>query len=184
MGITVTAMEKKQFVRWFLQHYELKKRESIWLLNYIADDERLMKNVHFIRHAQYCPKAMIMSTLCTKDVPFQYFKKHVMTVDPEKAFHDIRLCREEELFIQLNFKDQHIRPEHGAVLEENPYYERRIREKYADAAESILAGALSDFERQRLLHRVDMALDAGDKEKFYELTEKLPERNHKYSSSQ
>lgn len=176
MGLTVTAMEKKQFVHWFLQHYELKKRESIWLLNDIADNDRLMKKVHFIRHAQYCPKAMIMSTLCSKEVPFQYFKKHVMTVDPDKAFHDIRLSRDEDLFIQLNFKDQHSCPEHAAVLEENPYYEERIRDMYADAAESVLTKAFTDFEHRRVLQWIDQALDQGDKERFYKLTAKLPHR--------
>lgn len=176
MAITVTVAEKKRFIHWFLRHYELKKRGGLWLLNDVANDDHLLENVHFIRNAPYCPKAMIMSTLCTKDIPFQYFKRHVMTVDPEKAFHDIRLCKDENLFIQLNFKDHHTNPEHASILEKNPYYEKWIHERYATEAESVLAKALSDFERQRLLQSVDMALDANDKDRFYELTEKLSER--------
>ncbi|HEU5138887.1 MAG TPA: ReoY family proteolytic degradation factor [Bacillales bacterium] len=180
MNFDVMLIEKKQFIRWFLEHHELKKRECIWLLNYLAGDDRLMENVHFIRHAEYCPKAIIMSTRCTQDVPFQYFKKHVMTVEPEKAFHDIRMFRNEPLYIQINFKDYHISPEYAAVLEENPFYDEQISETYSEMAKEVIRKAEKDFERSNLLRLVDMALDAEDKQWFYELTGKL--HNRKFSS--
>lgn len=173
MCFDVPLSEKKQFIRWFLEHYELKKRECIWLLNYLVADDRLMENVHFIRHAEYCPKAIIMSTRCTQDVPFQYFKKHVMTVEPEKAFHDIRLYCDETLYVQLNFKNNAQSPEYAAVLEENPYYDEQISETYASMAETVINKAEKEFERKNLLRLVDMALDAEDEQWFYELTGKL-----------
>ncbi|HET7615657.1 MAG TPA: YpiB family protein, partial [Bacillales bacterium] len=71
MIFDVKLSEKKQFIRWFLEQHELKKRECVWLLNYLTGDDRLMDNVRFIRHAEYCPKAIIMSARCTQDVPFQ-----------------------------------------------------------------------------------------------------------------
>ncbi|HET7578541.1 MAG TPA: ReoY family proteolytic degradation factor [Bacillales bacterium] len=173
MRFDVSLSEKKQFIHWFLEHYELKKRECIWLLNYLVSDDDLMENLHFIRHAEYCPKAIIMSTRCTQDVPFQYFKKHVMTVEPEKAFHDIRMFREETLYLQLNFKNYHVNPEYAAVLEENPFYDEQISDTYADMAESVITEAEKRFERDHLLRLVDMALDAEDEQWFYELTGKL-----------
>lgn len=173
MSFDISPSDKKQFIRSFLDHYELKKRECIWLLNYLASDDDLLRNVHFIRHAEYCPKAIIMSTRCTQDVPFQYFKKHVMTVEPEKAFHDIRLYREEALYIQLNFKNYHLDPELAAVLEENPFYDEQISDSYAEVASKVVREAEKQFERDNLLRLVDMALDAEDEQWFYELTGKL-----------
>ncbi|HET7657453.1 MAG TPA: ReoY family proteolytic degradation factor [Bacillales bacterium] len=178
MSFVVSLSDKKQFIRWFLDHFELKKRECIWLLNFLSSDDDLMENVHFIRHAEYCPKAIIMSTRCTQDVPFQYFKKHVMTVEPEKAFHDIRLYREEALYIQMNFKNHHTSPELAAVLEENPYYDEQISDTYSELADNVIHESEKQFERNHLLHLVDMALDAEDEEWFYELTGKLYQTKH------
>ncbi|HET7629276.1 MAG TPA: ReoY family proteolytic degradation factor [Bacillales bacterium] len=173
MIFDVKLAEKKQFIRWFLNQHELKKRECVWLLNYLTGDDRLMDHVHFIRHAEYCPKAIIMSARCTQDVPFQYFKQHVMTVDPEKAFHDIRMFRNEPLYIQLNFKNHHLCPEYAAVLEENPHYEEQISDVYADIAESVILDAKKKFEQNDLMRKIDLALEANDKQTFMKLTKQL-----------
>lgn len=173
MGVNVTIADKKYFIRWFLQHYELKKRECVWLLNYLLNDDFLLEHVHFIRHAEYCPKAIIMSARCTADVPFQYFKKHIMTVEPEKAFHDIRLCANEEIYIQLNFKNNFANPEYVGVLEENPFYIEQINKSYADWAQAVLDRAEKQFQQKHLSRLIDLALDAHDEQWFYELTEKL-----------
>ena len=45
-----------------------------------------------------------------------------MTTDAEKSFHDIRLNRDEDIYIQLNFHESSSTlPQYVAVLEENPF---------------------------------------------------------------
>ena len=54
------------------------------------------------------------------------FKQNVMTTDAEKSFHDIRLNRDEDIYIQLNFKSSFQNANYVAVLEENPYLPKHI----------------------------------------------------------
>ena len=68
-----------------------------------------------------------MSTHCVSEVPFRFFKENVMTTDAEKSFHDIRLNRDEEIYIQLNFQSSFQTPQFAAVMEENPFMPKNIQ---------------------------------------------------------
>ena len=96
MATPVSVNEKKDFIRWFLNHYQLKRRECVWILNYLMSHDQLMEKVHFVEQAQYCPRGLIMSTHCVDKVPFRFYKENVMTTDAEKSFHDIRLNRKSD----------------------------------------------------------------------------------------
>ena len=50
-----------------------------------------------------------------------------MTTDAEKSFHDIRLNRDEDIYIQLNFKSSFQNANYVAVLEENPYLQSTLK---------------------------------------------------------
>ncbi|MDD1371007.1 ReoY family proteolytic degradation factor, partial [Bacillus sp. MHSD17] len=126
MNTPVSVNEKKDFVKWFLNNYQLKQRECVWILNYLMSHDQLMHKVHFVEHAKYCPRGLVMSANCVKDTPFHFFKQNVMTTDAEKSFHDIRLNRDEDIYIQLNFKSSFQNANYVAVLEENPYLPKHI----------------------------------------------------------
>lgn len=171
----VSVNEKKDFIRWFLNHYQLKRRESVWILNYLMSHDQLMKKVHFVEEAQYCPRGLIMSTHCVDDVPFRFYKQHIMTTDAEKSFHDIRLNRNEDIFIQLNFRGAYLSPHYVAVMEENPYMPRRlmISEQDRELAEQFLVESMKKFQKERLLKAIDQALEQADRQAFYHLTQQL-----------
>lgn len=175
MATPVSVNEKKDFIRWFLNNYQLKRRECVWILNYLMSHDQLMKKVHFVENAQYCPRGLIMSTHCVDEVPFRFYKSNIMTTDAEKSFHDIRLNRDEEIFIQLNFKSAYSSHQFVAVLEENPYMPKSMvsSEKDQQLVEQFLDKSILNFQRDRLLKKIDEALDQHDEEAFRLLTEKL-----------
>ncbi|OZI11672.1 hypothetical protein CEW92_10245 [Bacillaceae bacterium SAS-127] len=175
MAAPVSVHEKKDFIRWFLNHYQLKRRESVWILNYLMSHDQLMEKVHFVDDAQYCPRGMVMSTHCVDSAPFRFFKENIMTTDAEKSFHDIRLNKEENIYIELKFRGSNISHQYAAVLEENPFMPRnlRITEKDKALAEKFLKDSIYRFQKERLLQAIDEALDAQDKERFLQLTERL-----------
>lgn len=173
MAITVSALEKKEFIQWFLNHYQLKRRECVWLLNFMLSDDEILEKIHFVEHAEYCPKAIIMSAHCVDTISFQFFKKHIMTTEPEKSFHDIRLYREEHLYIQLHFKQSNMNPEYAAVLEDNPYYTPEVSKKFGVMASKVLDDAERAFQKQVLLRNIDEALVQGDKQRFLQLAKQL-----------
>jgi uncharacterized protein YpiB (UPF0302 family) len=171
----VSVNEKKDFIRWFLNHYQLKRRECVWILNYLMSHDQLMKKVHFVENAQYCPRGLIMSTHCVEEVPFRFYKSNIMTTDAEKSFHDIRLNRDEDIYIQLNFKSAYSSYQYAAVLENNPFMPKSTaaNEKDQLLAEQFLEKSMLYFQRDRLLKEIDEALDKHDEQAFKNLTEQL-----------
>ncbi|WP_442594521.1 ReoY family proteolytic degradation factor [Neobacillus sp. D3-1R] len=175
MATPVSVNEKKDFIRWFLNHYQLKRRECVWILNYLMSHDQLMEKVHFVDQAQYCPRGLVMSTHCVDKVPFRFYKENVMTTDAEKSFHDIRLNRDEEIFIQLNFHASNQAHQYVAVLEENPFMPNHLQTNDSDRiiAEQILNESITRFHREKLLSLIDEALDKQDKIAFERLTDQL-----------
>ncbi|MDF2608076.1 MAG: hypothetical protein K0S34_2272 [Bacillales bacterium] len=175
MSISVSVTEKKDFIKWFLNHYQLKRRECVWILNYLLSHDNIMRHVHFVDQAQYCPRAVIMSTHCVDEVPFRFYKQNVMTTDAEKAFHDIRLNRDEDIYVQLIFKGAFQNPKYVAVIEENSFIPKHllINERDKILAETFIKHILRKTHKENLLKQIDEALDNNDEVTFKLLTQKL-----------
>jgi len=177
-----SVQDKKSFIQWFLNHYQLKKRESVWILNYLVNHSEILANVHFVREAKFCPRGIIITTYCSDEVPFRFYKKQLVTTDAEKSFHDIRLNQDEPLYIQLNFKNAKQSAFYVAVLEENPYIpnEYFITKKDKQIAKRIMDKSLFDYKRKTLKHQIDCALDEMNEKKFMDLSEKLRKLEEAY----
>ncbi|MCG3089937.1 ReoY family proteolytic degradation factor [Sporosarcina cyprini] len=177
MTAMIPVAAKKDFVRWFLKRYKLKRRECVWILNYLLSHEQLLQNVHFTDEAHYCPRAMVISTTNSESIPFRFYKGNLMTADAEKSFHDLRLHPEEKMFIQLNFPNSHACPQYAMVREENPYLpdDLQVSERDRKIAEQLLEESAATMSLEMLMRRVDEALDENDRERFLVLSSMLNE---------
>lgn len=175
MSSTISVIEKKDFLKWFLNHYQLKRRECAWLLNYLMSDDQLMEKVHFVENAEYCPKSLIISANDVDSIPFSFHKRQHVTMDAEKSFHDIRLNKDEEIYIQLNFKDAKKNPQFVAVLEDNPFspIDKDTEKIYSLFADLIIDQANYRFKKHQLNEKINRSLDEGDKDSFLKYTEEL-----------
>ncbi|WP_176222207.1 ReoY family proteolytic degradation factor [Tuberibacillus sp. Marseille-P3662] len=175
MEQVISADQKRSFLKWFLSHYQLKNRECVWLLNYMASDEQLLNLMKFVEDVSDCPRAMVITDTNMDKQPFLYKKQQIETTQPEKAFHDIRMDQDAPIYIQLNFIAPFQSPAFVAVLEENPFYEdhRDIGNWYGEAARDVLEYAEQHFQKERLYHAIDQALDQGDSKAFHHLTRQL-----------
>ncbi|MFC4557378.1 ReoY family proteolytic degradation factor [Virgibacillus kekensis] len=175
MNTPISVQDKKSFIQWFLNHYQLKKRESVWILNYLVNHKKLLENVHFVREAKFCPRGIIMSSHCSEEVPFRFYKKQLVTTDAEKSFHDIRMNQNEDLYIQLNFSKANQNVLYAAVLVENPFIpdEYFITQKDQERARMLLEQSLFKFQQENLRRMIDRSLDEKDQRAFTRLTEEL-----------
>ena len=84
--------------------------------------------------------------------------------------------------LQLNFPNIPPSQQYLAVLEENPYMPKylHISEKDRVLAEQLLKNSMLAFQEEKILKEIDEALDTGDKERFFELSNLL--QALKYSS--
>lgn len=184
MSTSISIQDKKAFIDWFLENYQLKKRESVWILNYLTNHDSILKNVHFIREARFCPRGMIISTRCSQEVAFRFYKEHVVTTDAEKSFHDIRLNRHEPIYIQLCFKNASQSAEYNAVLEDNPFLpdDFFITKREKQLASEFLKYTLFKAEKKQLMKKIDHALDDYNQDAFMHYTNKLKKIKSDYDS--
>lgn len=175
MGSMISIDEKKEFLKWFLNTFQLKRRECAWLLNYLISDDAIMERVHFVNEAEFCPKGMVISTIDVDKIPFCYYRQKHITLDAEKAFHDIRLNSKDDVYIQLNFPNSQHHARYIAVLEDNPYSPKKMETELSDQlfVDLLLDHLTNKFKKELLMKEIDRALELGDKETFMKLTEKL-----------
>lgn len=173
MESSVTVQDKKEFIGWFLNEYRMKKRESTWILKYLHNHHDILENVHFVREAKLCPRGIVISTQCSREKPFCFYKDHLTTADAEKTFHDIRLNKDEPLFIQLNFKKAHQNAYYAAVLEENPYKPETSCREDVLHAEHLLKKTLYEYQISECMRKIDKALDENDQNAFYKWASRM-----------
>jgi len=177
MKAMVPVDAKKDFVRWFLKRYKLKRRECVWVLNYLLSHENLLENVHFTDEAHYCPRAMVISTTKSESIPFRFYKGNLMTADAEKAFHDLRLYESEKMYIQLNFPNNYICSHYASVREENPFLPSYLQVSETDKriAQQLVEESIENMTLETLRKGIDEALDENDEERFMMLSKLLNE---------
>lgn len=165
----VSLQDKRSFIEWFLAHHDLALREAVWILNYLLTDDPTLARIHFVEHSEVCPKGIFITTEEDVNLPFRYYTEDVLVVDAEKAFHDIRL-HEEEIYVEVLFKDAMKSPHYVAVLEDNPF----MPKAEVDYGMSKLAEELLQHNnKQHILSAIDEALDRGDAAAFHYWSEKL-----------
>lgn len=179
MQISIKIEEKKAFLRWFLKKFTCQWRRSCELLHYILSEDVILEHVHFVRHVHRCPRALIISSDCSANIPFLYKHLHLETTDLYQTFHDIRLHRREPLFMQINFAQAHQSPMYVAVLEDNPYVneEAVISEQFRISSQIWLDAVVHKANIQFLQKQIDAALDSRNYEQFKTYVQQLDDLN-------
>ena len=165
--------DKKNFISWFVSNQALKRREALWILNYLLNHELLLNQIHFVEQVQDTPKGMWFSTEKAPDESFYFYKAGTRFNNPEQAFHDIRLNWKEECYIEMEFEDAYLTMLKFGVLEKNPFGTKQaaLEEEVHEALVEIQTSAL----KQEILKQIDIALEKGNQELFISLTEQLKE---------
>jgi uncharacterized protein YpiB (UPF0302 family) len=168
MNNIITNTEKRNFLEWFLQSYELQKRESAWLLTYLMSDEKLLERVRFVDDIVSTNRSIFMSTKCVQEISFRFSKGALVTTDVERAFHDIRLNPEEDIYLHLSFQRSESCPEYAAVREVDPMEKYNITSNswYSLLAEMVLDEAIEKFQKEKLYQQINQSLEEQNKEAF------------------
>ncbi|MHB1630464.1 MAG: YpiB family protein [Bacilli bacterium] len=169
----ITGADKKQFIKWFLEHYELKNPEAEWLLQYLYSSEQLLAKVHFTEHFRSSPKALLMSTTCVQMTAFKFYKNKRVTSDVEKAFLDVHSHPEEDIYVTLYFNGRNTCSRYLAILEQADDRAQTVtgtEALIALQAELVLDQIEREWRRERYDREIDAALVTGDRAAFLRLT--------------
>lgn len=176
MSSTVTVAEKKHFLRWFLANYQLESREAEMLIRYMMTRENVLRRVHFVENFRQLSRVIVVSTSCVSVAPFRYYRRNKpVSTDVEQAFLDLYQHPDEEVYVGLFFKDRANCNAYSSVVEElgSSELEPAMKEMVALQADWIIEQALRTYQRLKLMELVNAALDAGDRQGFYEASRQL-----------
>ncbi len=173
MKNVITVTDKKQFIKWFLERYELRNPEAEWLLQYLASNDQLLAKVHFTEQFKNSQKSLLMSTTCVQMTGFKFYKNKRVTSDVEKAFLDVHSHPEEDVYITLYYKERSDCVHYAAVIETTQEPIRKATP--TDILIGLQVDLLLDHIEQthhikRLLTSINQALDEGDRDVFMELS--------------
>ncbi|WP_161878881.1 ReoY family proteolytic degradation factor [Alkalibacterium sp. MB6] len=171
----VQLKEKKKFLKWFLQRYQMKRRESMWILNYLLNHDIVLNKTRFVEDVEHTPRGIRMATVGTEDEPFRFFKDGQVFDHPEQAFHEVRLNWHTDLYIELVFQDAILSPEYAAVLEDNPFskWNDRIPKEVDQQVDEAIDYVYLQEQRQLLMDDIDKALETDNRDQFYTLAKEL-----------
>mgnify|MGYP001186271069 CR=1 FL=1 len=175
MNPMITNAEKRSFVDWFLKNHELQKKECAWLLTYLMSEDKLLEKVRFVDDITNVHRSIVISAKGIKGLPFQFKKGKIISSDVQKAFHDLRLNPDEDIFIKLIFTKSEQCPEYAAVCESIFSAQDRVRTNtlYSLLADMVLDEALEKFEIKQLYAKIDRSLEKRDRETFLRLSQRL-----------
>lgn len=171
----VSNVQKKIFLRWILDRHLLANREIIWLLHYLMSNDQLLGMIHIVDDVAGVNRLITIASPEREGHIFRYVKETVGTNDPEKAFHDLRMNQQEDVYLELDIEAVRRSPIYFSVLEENPNSSVDVHEKYGRMAERAAGEAERIFIVDQLINGINNALDNGDKEQFYLLSKQLNE---------
>lgn len=180
MSNRVKLEHKKAFIKWFTETQQMRRRESLWILNYLMNHDIVLNKTHFVEYAHTTPRAIKIAAAHTQGRSFLFYKDGIEFEDPEKAFHEIRMNWHEPLYLEVDFKDKHLSPSFVKVLEDNPYapWNDRVPADLIMMAEDALDEFQLTVRKEEIKDLIDQALVEDDKSTFYSLSQELIDINH------
>jgi uncharacterized protein YpiB (UPF0302 family) len=180
MNASITNSKKKYFLKWFTRNYELKRRESLWILDYLYNHDIMLEKTHFVERVDQTPRGIYMTVKGNQKPSFRFYKNGHMFKDAMQAFHEIRLNWSSHLYIEIDFEDAWQSPEYLAILEDNPNarWNDTVPEELFVVVNEALDYETLLYARQQILEKIDTTLSNGREDKFANLTEDLKKVNH------
>lgn len=167
----ITTAHKRNFLQWFLAHYEVKDPLAKWLLESILNHEELLSHVHFTEQLQTSKKALLISTKCVQMTAFKFYHHHRSSTDVEKAYLNLHQNPEQDVYITLYFRNRLHSESFRLVLEQPEHQVIRYAGQRLEALqiELFLDHLLHRHKLQLIMRELDLALDQRDKERFLAL---------------
>lgn len=179
MNTSITNEDKKFFLKWFTHNFELKRRESLWIIDYLYNNDIMLDKTHFVEQVEKTPRGIYMTVKGNQQPSFRFYKNGHIFKDAMQAFHEIRLNWSSKLYIEVAFDNAWQYPEYLNVLEDNPFakWNETIPEETVEQVNDALEYETLLLARKGLLKEINETLTTGSENKFKALTQKLKEIN-------
>lgn len=171
----IDVREKKNFLTWIVNHVSFSRREVFWILNYLANHEAILSNVHFVEGANQANRGLQISDLSFDGEPMKLFLEGKEFTDTDQIFHEIRLNWKRPLYVECLFENAWQTREYLMILEDNPFasWDDSISEEDAELIEHYFKEKEQEARLKMLYAQIDQALEKKDKDAFLALSDEV-----------
>ncbi|MDB1679966.1 MULTISPECIES: ReoY family proteolytic degradation factor [Enterococcus] len=171
----IDVREKKNFLTWMVNHVSFSRREVFWILNYLANHEAILSNVHFVEGANQANRGLQISDLSFDGEPMKLFLEGKEFTDTDQIFHEIRLNWKRPLYVECLFENAWQTREYLMILEDNPFasWDDSISEEDAELIEHYFKEKEQEVRLKMLYAQIDQALEKKDKDAFLALSDEV-----------
>ncbi|NJE64482.1 IDEAL domain-containing protein [Enterococcus durans] len=171
----IDVREKKNFLTWIVNHVSFSRREVFWILNYLANHEAILSNVHFVEGATQANRGLQISDLSFDGEPMKLFLEGKEFTDTDQIFHEIRLNWKRPLYVECLFENAWQTREYLMILEDNPFasWDDSISEEDAELIEHYFKEKEQEARLKMLYAQIDQALEKKDKDAFLALSDEV-----------
>lgn len=171
----IDVREKKNFLTWMVNHVSFSRREVFWILNYLANHEAILSNVHFVEGANQANRGLQISDLSFDGEPMKLFLEGKEFTDTDQIFHEIRLNWKRPLYVECLFENAWQTREYLMILEDNPFasWDDSISEEDAELIEQYFKEKEQEARLKMLYAQIDQALEKKDKDAFLALSDEV-----------
>ena len=171
----IDVTEKREFLVWLINNVSFRRREVIWILNYLINHETILKNVHIVENANYTKRGLIIRDITQEDEPMSLHVHGQDFSNSDQIFHEIRLHWTQPLYLECIFPNSWQNPQYLSVLEDNPdaSWNDSVSEEIIREVEEYIAREEKEAKLRLLINQINQALENGDKEAFLELSDEI-----------
>lgn len=171
----IDVREKKNFLTWMVNHVSFSRREVFWILNYLANHEAILSNVHFVEGANQSNRGLQISDLSFDGEPMKLFLEGKEFNDTDQIFHEIRLNWKRPLYVECLFENAWQTREYLMILEDNPFasWDDSISEEDAELIEHYFKEKEQEARLKMIYAQIDQALEKKDKDAFLLLSDEV-----------
>lgn len=171
----IDVREKKNFLTWMVNHVSFSRREVFWILNYLANHEAILSNVHFAEGANFADRGLQISDLSVEGEPMKLFLQGKEFTDTDQIFHEIRLNWKKPLYVECIFENAWQTREYLSILEDNPFSsgDSSVSEEDTELIERYFQEKEEEAKLKMLYAQIDQALEDGDRDAFLKLSDEV-----------
>lgn len=173
----VSATEKSNFLKWFLDQHQLKHKDARVLIDYLLKQHPILENLSFTSAIKSGEKSIIISSMQSDQPGFVYYNGKIKTEDVSKALGDLMSNPADKLNIVLHFYGKQSNQRYLQLVEPatNYFVRHKQFQEYSKEVNSLIEKSLIEQEIKKVREAIDAALDQNDKQLFNRLVERLSE---------
>lgn len=178
MSRWVSPTEKRNFLKWFLEHQQLKRTDARKVIEYIINNYHILENVFFTEKIILGRKTIVVSSVNSDEPGFVFYFNQRKTDEVATALGDLMMNPYDKVHIIIHFSGKMLNHRYLQLIEtpalENiKQYEQF--QKYEKEADAMIGKVLLEKEIEMIKKQIDEALDKKDEELFKRLTARLKE---------